>query len=484
MTKKQKFRILGLLIVSMAGSAMGAQSEARGPQTAREWINLARGAMGMDQIGDRVIHARVARATEQSYQSDRYYPPFFSMIGSFEEWFDPASGVERLKGQAIFPGTDPFPIEILGDARRSYSIRKEKAVLQPRSELQARYLNPWAVLHDWSSDDEISVRGKELYRDYPRIVLGRKTPDGEQRLFLDLKTGFPVKLDFEESHYLWGQRHIEYVYSNWVRQQDIFISGSSFCLADGEIEVSQTVGSAEVSKRTDADSTLNMPPEPEHPVDALPGFLQAKPPKAMPVSPTTYLLSNPGYTEAVTLANGEIFIFDTTQSEERARLDSEAIRNLFPGQHKVNVVVTDLAWPHVAGVRYWVAHGATIISHSAAKPFLQRIIKRRWTRNPDELERHRNAKLRFIPIDSATQVAGGKVTIVPIDGIGSEIALACFVANDRFLWASDYIQDTSEPTAYASDVWNAVQRAHLEPKQVAAEHVGLTDWARIAALQR
>ena len=177
-------------------------------------------------------------------------------------------------------------------------------------------------------------------------------------------------------------------------------------------------------------------------------------------------------------------MFDTTQGETRARFDAEQIQKLFPVHSKINVVVTDLAWPHVAGVRYWVAHGATIISHPAARPFLQRIIERRWTRNPDDLEKHREAKLKFVAVDSPKSLAGGKITIVPIDGIGSEVALACFVANDRFLWASDYVQDLSEPTSYTTDVWNAVQRARLDPKQVAAEHIELTDWEKIRALQR
>jgi hypothetical protein len=97
----------------------------------------------------------------------------------------------------------------------------------------------------------------------------------------------------------------------------------------------------------------------------------------------------------------------------------------------------------------------------------------------DKLEKHRDGKLKLIPVDSPKSLADGKITVVPIDGIGSEIALACFVANDRFLWASDYIQDTSEPSDYATDVWDAAQRAHLESEQVAAEHIELTDWAKI-----
>src|SRR3981189_619249 len=41
---------------------------------------------------------------------------------------------------------------------------------------------------------------------------------------------------------------------------------------------------------------------------------------------------------------------------------------------------------------------------------------------------------------SAYQLAGGAISLHPIDGIGSEVALMAFLAPDRFLRAPDYIQ--------------------------------------------
>lgn len=482
---RRSLRIAAWLMVVSNVTLVPAQTAAPGNDNdSRVWIKRAQDAMGMARLGDRVLHTHAALATEENYQSDRYYPPFFSAISSLENWFGGANGIERISSQTVFPGSGPFPTTTLRDSRFSYAVRGEKTTLLPHTAWQSRYLNAWAVVFDWSRAGDVRFAGREIYREYPRIVLARNTPDGEQRLYLDAKTGFPVKLDFEEPQYLWGQRHVEYVYSTWIESEGIQVSAASFRLADGDVELSQTLGSVDLIRSAEAASLLQMPPAPDGPADAIPAFLQPKPPSVVQVSPTTYLLSNPGYTEAVTLAGDEIFVFDATQGEERARLDAEQIAKLFPGQHKINVVVTDLAWPHVAGVRYWVAHGATIISHPAARPFLQRIVERRWTRTPDQLEQHRNAKLNFIAVESPTAMAHGQITLLPIDGIGSEIALAGFVAGDRFLWASDYIQDVTTPTAYASDVWNAVQRAHLRPKRVAAQHVELTEWEKIAALQR
>jgi len=81
-------------------------------------------------------------------------------------------------------------------------------------------------------------------------------------------------------------------------------------------------------------------------------------------------------------------------------------------------------------------------------------------------------------------LAGGAISLHPIDGIGSEVALMGYLVADRFLWASDFIQTVAEPTAYASEVWRAVQREGLHPERTAAEHLPLTLWSKIEELQK
>jgi|GEM_PF-781038 len=448
-------------------------------------LTRAKEVMGFARSGQSVIHYRAVAAAEQSFQSDRTYPPFFSTMLIREGWFDPQSAVERVSVQTTFPGNGPFPAAVMfTDAKRAFGLAKEKLNALPRTSMQLRYLNPWTVIADWSAAGDVRFAGREVYRDYPRVVLVRTLPDGEQRLFIDPKSGFPLKLDLIEKNYLWGQRHIEYLYTNWTLRGGMMWPGSSFRLADGKTEISQTTGDVEMIP-PDASPLLSLPKEPAQSADALPLFLQPLDLTVVQVGPKTYLLSNPGYTEAVTEIGNEIFLFDPTQGEGRAKKDAEAIARLFPGQHKLTVVVTDLAWPHVAGVRYWVATGTTIIAHKAAQQFLQDVIDRRWTLAPDLLEqRRKTAKLKFFWVDTVYTMAGGAISLHPIDGIGSEVALMAYLVADRFLWASDYIQTVARPSSYASEVWSAVQRDGLRPERTAAEHLPLTPWSKIEELQK
>lgn len=469
-------RKLILVLLLAVPAIVSAQTE-----SAETWLSRAATAVGFERAGDRVIHDHTIFSDQQNYQSERYYPPFFDAMITAENWFSPRSGVLRTSSQMTFPGGGGQPSIEVYDSHGGVRMRGDRAVPVPRSQLRKRNLNAWAVIYDWMHSANVRVLGTEKYRDYPRVVLERTNDGGEQRLFLDPKSGLPVKLDYAEPHYLWDQRHIEYVYSLWIMQGDILVNSAAFRLADGAVEISATTGDTELVAANSVkalEMPTGVPSAPE-----LPLFLEPRQPETVQVSPTTYLLSNPGYTEAITLVGDEVFIFDATQGEQRAAADAALIARLFPGHHKINLVVTDLAWPHIAGLRYWVAQGATVIAHSAARPFLEEIVNRRWTFHPDALEQHRNkVKFNFLGVDAPAQFASGRVSVAPIDGIGSETALMAFVPSDGFLWASDYIQTITERSEYAKEVCDAVKRTGWQPRQAAAEHMALFKWEVIQKL--
>lgn len=474
--------VLGTWTTLFSQPAVGQNEADSARKQAAALLQHAKQVMRFARADQSVIHLHSLAAATQDYQSDRTYPPFFDAMQVQEEWFDPQTGVDRMSTQTTFPGGAGPAQVVLDDATHAFRAAGEKLAPLPASSLQTRYLNPWAVIHDWAADGDARVVGHETYRDYDRVVLARATSGGEHRLLIDAKSGFPVKLEMQERHYLWGQQHIEYVYSTWILGGGVMVPGASFRLADGRVDISQTTGDIEMIARAAAPS-MALPEGQPPAADTLPLFLQPLDLKTEQVGPETYLLSNPGYREAVTEIGGEVFLFDGTQGEERAKKDLEAINKLFPGRKKLTVVVTDLAWPHVAGLRYWVANDATIMAHKAARDFLQSVVDRRWTLAPDLLEQRRGtAKMKFIGVDAAFPLAGGALSLYPIDGIGSEVALMGYLTADRFLWASDYIQTVAEPSSYLSEVWRAVQREGLRPERTAAEHLPLTPWATIEEL--
>ena len=453
--------------------------------TASAWLARARGTIGWDTSPDRVLRVHAIDDITQSYQSDRSYPPFFSAYQTWDVWLDRASGVERQANlSTVYPGADQPGATSLGTEHVTFVLR-DTLVRGPNTHTGAitrRALDPWAVLGDWTADSAVRVAGTCRFRDYDRIVLTRVGPYGVESLLLDPKTACPVALTRTEPHYLWGQLRTEYVYSTWIEADHVVYPGAVFRVTDGAVDISRTVSQLSLIPRDSAPS-LAVPSGAAPMTPAVAAFLLPTKPDTIRVSSATYLLRNAGYAEAVTLAHDTVFVFDATQGDARAQADSQWIGRLFPGKHPIVVVVTDLAWPHVAGVRWWVANGATIVSHRSSRAFLQQIVDRRWTLAPDRLERVRARRpLVFRPVRDSLRLAAGGVTLYPIDGIASEGALMGFVGGDRFLWASDYVQTMSQATLYGREVNAAVQRAGIAPEQFGAEHLGLNTWAALVRL--
>jgi hypothetical protein len=450
-------------------------------------LESAAAVTGLRTTRGRVLHVQGFDIVSQDYQSDRMYPPFLSSVGRFDSWFSPETGVERTSTQTAIAGNSFPGATSLGSSTASYVVRD--TTLIPGEHLHAslyvtRPLNVWAMLDDWLASPNVRVVERCEYRDYPRLVLSRAGPRGEERLFINERHSIPVKLDRIEPHYLWGQVHVEFIYSTWQRFDDVLLPGVSFRMVDGRTTIERTLGSTTLTPR-DSAPPLAIPRRDVPMGYPLAVFLMPTEPDTVRVGPNTFLLRNPGYAETVTLDRDTVYVFDATQSEARAQKDSAWIGKLFPGRHPIIVVVTDLAWPHVAGVRYWVAQGATIVSHPAARSFLESIVARRWTASPDLLEQRRaRSHLRFVGVSDTLALAGGDILLFAIDGRTSEVALAAYLRPDRFLWASDYIQTLEQPTAYLDDAWQAVGRVRIAPARVAAEHLTLSPWEAVDRLAR
>ena len=331
------------------------------------------------------------------------------------------------------------------------------------------------VVRDWREEGAATVTATCVTRDFPRLVLTRDTEDGPERLYLDPESGLPVKLDREERDEVWGQHHVEFLYSTWITVDDRMLAGSSFRVVDGMVEISRTVGNASIMDGEEEPPTLELATG----VPEIPSVLEALP-DIVPVTENLNLLVTRAYTEAVALVGDTLFVFDATTEEGRALGSRQRIEELHLGAYPAVVVVTDLAWPHIGGVRTWVAHSAEIVSHETSEPLLQRLVDRPWTREPDLLEQRRDqASFRFTGVREGASRAGGRVLLATIGGIGSEGALIAFLPETGFLWASDYIQTVSRPSTYAAEVIAAVQREGWVPTQVAAQHLEFTAWQEV-----
>ena len=433
-------------------------------------------ALGLDRIAGRVRVSPATSVISMKFQSDRMYPPYLRQTTSFTIATDWERGTQRVE-QAFGQTTVAFVSD--GASRVMYSPRGAQLIAaRTGNAADERAMDPWLVLADWRSAKDARVLGECYYRDYWRTVLARKTADGEERLYIDPKTGYPIKLDRRDRDALWGDVHAEYLWSIWAPVGEAVAPEFTFRIVDGEVDHERRSQPYKLQPRDSVDRldiAADAAPMPER--------KSAPPPDTVRVSTSTYALVTPQYTNVVTLQRDTVFVLDAQTSAERAQQDSVWIGKLFPGRHPIVLVVTDLAWPHIAGVRYWVALGIPVVSHRASREFLQQVVDHRWTLTPDLLEKRRGtARLVFRAVGDRLDLAGGAVRIRAIDGVGSEGAIMAYMPSDRFLYAGDYIQPggpDSFSAVYAREVRAAVQRAGFTPERFIAMHMKLGQWLDI-----
>lgn len=451
-------------------------------------VNRAWRAVGIDGASGSVAHWTVSDIAQQNYQSDRPYPPFFSYEVKRELWLEPATGVVRSSLQLAGLMVPERPaMTTLATEHAAFMVQDTLVRPLPAlygSSVGARALNVWAVLHDWRAADDVKVVASCTYRDAPRTVLERRGTYGTERLYIDPESGLPVKLDRAEPDYLWGQLHVEYQYQTWVYGDGVLRPGAVFRLVDGALATERIERSFALLP-ADSAPALDVPAVDPMAV-TVSAFLQPTPLDTARAGAHTMLLANRGYREGVVMLGDTVYLLDATQGEERSRADSAWIARLYPRHEAIVVVVTDLAWPHIAGVRFWVARGATIVSHANSRAMLQRVIDRRWTREPDLLEKTRRERgsvpFRFVAVRDSLALAGGALRLYAIDGVASEGALMAWIPKDGVLWAGDYVQRVDKPSVYASEVVRAAHRVGIEPRTVVAQHQEPVKWSVVEAL--
>lgn len=448
-------------------------------RTAHTWLDRAAARVLPSAFDHRVLTYRASHDVPLWEQSDRMYGPYIPYVSMTTRWYDPTTGTEGRQPSERKISASELPAQLY-TADTTYYVRDGVAYPMPAllaSTSHHRLENPWIVLADWMAHaDDVHIVARCEFRDAERIVLERR---GE-RLYLSASDATPIKLERTEPHYLWGQVRAEYLWNTWwgVRGGGLYPI-AAFRSFDGTLyeQVGVTPGSAALipadSAPSLAVSTVSRPaPSPANDLTASPDTVR--------VAPNVWLLVTRAYTEAVTLQRDTIFLLDATTGEARARGDSAAIASLFPGRHPLVVIVTDLAWPHISGLRFQVARGATVVSHRTSEDFLRRVVERRWTLHPDALEQARaSSAFTFRAVSDSLVLAGGALVVYAMRGTSTEGAVGVWVPGARFFWAGDYVQpDVTSP--YVRDVVSTIRALGLAPRTVGAQHMKLTEWSALS----
>lgn len=158
----------------------------------------------------------------------------------------------------------------------------------------------------------------------------------------------------------------------------------------------------------------------------------------------------------------------------------------FPGLPLKAVVSTSDAWPHIGGVREYVARDIPVYALDLNRPILERLVSSPRHFHPDALERQRK-KPRFRIVFNKTIIGSGpnRIELYPIRSESGERMMMVYFPEHKLLYGSDLVQGRPDGSffmpEYLSELIDAVGREKLTISWIFAMHMGVRPWSEIEA---
>ncbi|MGE0815511.1 MAG: hypothetical protein AB7O28_13915 [Vicinamibacterales bacterium] len=182
--------------------------------------------------------------------------------------------------------------------------------------------------------------------------------------------------------------------------------------------------------------------------------------------------------------DGVVIVDAPLSSEYSARAIADA-RARFGSAPVKAVITTSDAWPHIGGIREYVARGIPIFALDVNIPILTRLIAAPYRSWPDALAA-RPREPDFRPVMGPTTLGTGETRLEmhPFRTATGERQMMIYWPTQRLLYSSDLFtlrDDFVFLPQQVSEAVAAVAREHLDVVSAFGMHYGVTPWAAVVA---
>jgi glyoxylase-like metal-dependent hydrolase (beta-lactamase superfamily II) len=191
------------------------------------------------------------------------------------------------------------------------------------------------------------------------------------------------------------------------------------------------------------------------------------------------LLFNSGYAPMAFDMGDHILFLEPGNSEARALQVIAEAKRRFPGKPVRYVVNTHTHFDHSSGLRAFVAEGATILTHEMNRGYVEEMMRRPHTLNPDAQERaNQPVKVQGVPDRHVITGNGHTIELHRIQNFGHQPAvLMAYLPQHRILYEADMYNagaanatPPATPSPYNLALLENVQRLNLQVDRIIPTH--------------
>jgi len=475
--------------------ALGAQTAAQVPQSAADLLHSALGAMGGEEKIRNLagLHVEASVVRNELEESERPEGPFILENDQVEEWRDLAHGSWKSTTKIHGPFQPEFVTTVVvseGAASRTFDGQPVPASgeqLQQAAEVLA--LSPERVLISALNTSGLQRLPDRTLQGVPHHAVQFPWSGSPVRIFLNSETHLPTAVEWETAYpfgifwSIWGDVTTRVYYSLWWLQNGIHYPMQADVFRNGMSDQTVTIEKIDFNPALSSD-TFTISPEVRAAFlprasktidDRTPGKNLSE------LAPGIVFIPGPWNSTLVQQDDGLVVIEAPMSSGYSAKV-LEIAQSRFPGIPVKAVITTSDSWPHIGGLREYVARGIPVYVLDRTVPLIERFLRGQRTKYPDTLAKSpHTADLR--PVSGKTAIGSGtnRLEIYPFHGETSERQMMVYFPEQKLLYGSDPFQELDGKLFYPQTVFelqNAVEREHLSVDRFFMMHIGVNPWSK------
>lgn len=435
-------------------------------------------------------------------QSERPDGPWLTIYRQRTETRDYALGRRRVENQQRFWSSPNWSrpavtVSSGGVAARQFGDRWAAAsAIELQDAADSLALSPERVLLSARAAADLRTAPDEVHQGVNQHVLAFTFGGRRCRLFLNAWTHLPTMLEVvrDDQFGIWGDVTERRWFGYWTLEAGALMYPRQTSVEwNGRTHTDDTVQTITVDVPV-ADASFAIPDDVRAAFEAArsapAGMASLKLDASRAVPIADWLVQMPGgFNVAFVRQPDGIVVIEATTTSGYSQMVVAAAEARFPGVPIKAVVTTSDAWPHIGGVREYVARGTPIVALDLNVPILERMIGAPHTFSPDALSRApRKATLR--PVSRRTTLGSGptRMELIPVRGESGERMMLIWFPEIHTLYSSDLIQRGRPGSteffmpAMLMEVETAARREGLTGiTQVFGMHLPPTPWAEVAA---
>jgi len=358
--------------------------------------------------------------------------------GSF--LLDNKRNAARFHLEFYFPRTDPARnlILIRGDTARAMDLTQRVAAAAPGNTMTvvSRSRMPHFLLLQ-ALDRAATLRslGRAALDGKPQNVIAFAAANGTQlTAYFDAGTGLPSALEVLNPDLVAGEAPSLWRYSEWTSAGALKVPGRRVFSIGGETIESIAYRNVRVNQPVH-DSLYVLPAGVPDVTDSIPQFAKVE------IGRGVWLLQEVtnAYNVLVVSFKDHVMVVEPASSDAESKRAIAAVKELAPGKPIKYIVATHHHEDHAAGVRAYIAEGATLVTTAGNRGYFERIAGSKRTIAPDDLSA-RPRKPTFEMVTKRRAFSDGERTVELVDVGPSPHAdeiLVAYLPEEKLVFQAD-----------------------------------------------